>query len=97
MGLVGRTWAVGAPLRRPTPMFGTAFGRLRGIPSMLPAFAGLVGSTAFMLSSTPMESPPVDRLSLVTPFPDGDATNTTTLRLHEIAAGRPCVLHLFTG
>ena len=66
---------------------------------MLPAFAGLVGSaSAFVLSSTPMESPPVERLSLVTPFPtDGDATNTTTLRLHEIAAGRPTVLHLFTG
>ena len=65
---------------------------------MLPAFAGLVGSaSAFVLSSTPMESPPVERLSLVTPFPDGDATNTTTLRPHEIAAGRPTVLHLFTG
>ena len=66
---------------------------------MLPAFAGLAGSaSAFVLSSTPMESPPVERLSLVTPFPrDGDATNTTTLRLHEIAAGRPTVLHLFTG
>ena len=64
---------------------------------MLPAFAGLVGSaSAFVLSSTPMESPPVERLSLVTPL-DGDATNTTTLRLHEIAAGRPTVLHLFTG
>jgi len=43
-----------------------------------------------------MESAPVDHLSLVTPFPDGNATNKT-LRLHEIAAGRPCVLHLFTG
>ena len=67
--------------------------RFRGL---LPAaVAGLVGtSSALVLSAT--ESAPVDRLGLVTPFPGGDATGTT-LRLQEIAAGRPCVLHLFTG
>ena len=43
-----------------------------------------------------MMEAPVDRLNLVTPYPHGVATDTT-LRLHEIAAGRPCVLHLFTG
>jgi len=41
-----------------------------------------------------MESPPVDRLSLVAP--SGDAAGTTLL-LQELAAGRPLVLHLFTG
>ena len=72
-------------------------GRLRGIRSILPAVAGLVGtSSALTLSSAAMESAPVDHLSLVTPFPDGDATDKK-LRLQEIAAGRPCVLHLFTG
>ena len=67
--------------------------RLRG--AILPAVVGLFGtSTALQLSAT--DSAPVDRLGLITPFPGGDATGTT-LRLHEIAAGRPVVLHLFTG
>ena len=66
--------------------------RFRGL---LPAaIAGLAGTSALVLSAT--ESAPVDRLGLVTPFPGGDPTGTT-LRLQEIAAGRPCVLHLFTG
>ena len=39
---------------------------------------------------------PVDYLYLVTPYPHGLATDTK-LHLKEIAAGRPCVLHLFTG
>ena len=43
-----------------------------------------------------MESAPVDNVTLVTPFPGGDATGTT-VQLHEIAAGRPVVLHMFTG
>jgi len=77
------------------PMLGAALGHLRGISSILPAVAALVGTaSALELSST--ESAPVDRLGLITPFPDGDATGTT-LRLREIAAGRPVVLHLFTG
>ena len=41
-------------------------------------------------------APPVDRLKLVTPYPHALATNTE-LRLLEVAAGKPCVLHLFTG
>ena len=68
---------------------------LRGrLPSVLPALAALLGSSSAFV--VPMERPPVDRLGLITPFPGGDATGTT-LRLHEIAAGRPVVLHLFTG
>ena len=47
------------------------------------------------LTST-MDAAPVDRLNLVTPYPHGMATNTQ-LSLKEITAGRPCVLHLFTG
>lgn len=43
-----------------------------------------------------MVRPPVDRLKLVTPYPHALATNTE-LRLLEVAAGKPCVLHLFTG
>ena len=76
-------------------MLGAALGRLRGISSILPVVVGVIGtSSALVLSAT--ESAPVDRLGLVAPFPDGDATGTT-LRLQEIAAGRPVVLHLFTG
>ena len=41
-------------------------------------------------------SPPVDRLRLVTPYPDARATSTE-LRLSEVTAGKPAVLHLFTG
>ena len=68
---------------------------LRGrLPSVLPALAALLGSSSAFV--VPMESPPVDRLSLVAPFPMGDAAGTT-LRLQELAAGRPLVLHLFTG
>ena len=68
---------------------------LRGrLPSVLPALAALLGSSSAFV--VPMESPPVDRLSLVTPFPAGDAAGTA-LRLQELAAGRPLVLHLFTG
>ena len=66
---------------------------LRGrLPSVLPALAALLGSSSAFV--VPMESPPVDRLSLVAPL--GDAAGTT-LRLQELAAGRPLVLHLFTG
>ena len=39
---------------------------------------------------------PVDRLKLVTNYPHGLATDTE-LRLRDLAAGKPCVLHLFTG
>jgi hypothetical protein len=39
---------------------------------------------------------PVDKLRLVTPYPHALATGTE-LRLKEITAGKPCVLHLFTG
>ena len=67
----------------------------RGISSILPAVVGLFG-TASALVLSERDSAPVDRVGLIAPFPDGDATGTT-LRLHEIAAGRPCVLHLFTG
>ena len=72
-------------------MLGAELGRLH----ILPVVVGLFGTaSALVLSSA--ESAPVDRLGLVAPFPDGDATGMT-LRLQEIAAGRPCVLHLFTG
>ena len=43
----------------------------------------------------PMQAP-VDRLRLVTPYPHGRATDTE-MRLSEIVAGKPAVLHLFTG
>jgi|EP00966_Prymnesium_polylepis_P019447 hypothetical protein len=85
--LVGRAAAPIAAL----PMLRHALGR-GGISSI--AIAGLVGTSSALVLST--DSAPVDRLGLVAPFPDGDATGTT-LRLQEIAAGRPVVLHLFTG
>jgi len=43
-----------------------------------------------------MDKAPVDKLKLVTPYPHGLATNTE-LRLAEVTAGKPAVLHLFTG
>lgn len=43
----------------------------------------------------PVEAP-VDRLRLVTPYPHALATDTE-LRLNEVSAGKPAVLHLFTG
>ena len=43
-----------------------------------------------------MVAAPVDRLRLVTNYPHCLATDTE-LRLSEIAAGKPTVLHLFTG
>ena len=42
------------------------------------------------------DAPPVDRLRLVTSYPHALATDTE-LRLKEVAAGKPTVLHLFTG
>tara|TARA_B110001452_G_scaffold249075_1_gene236317 strand:+ start:111 stop:338 length:228 start_codon:yes stop_codon:yes gene_type:complete len=75
-------------------MLRSALGRARAV---LPAVVGLFGtSSALVLSSAAMESAPVDNVTLVTPFPGGDVTGTT-LQLHEIAAGRPVVLHMFTG
>ena len=73
-------------------------GRLRSLPSRLRTTSRVVTlSQSCQSSSNAMAmKAPVDRLNLVTPFPHGRATDTT-LRLHEIAAGRPCVLHLFTG
>ena len=43
-----------------------------------------------------VDTAPVDRLRLVTPYPHALATDTE-LRLQEITAGKPAVLHLFTG
>lgn len=41
-------------------------------------------------------APPVDKLRLVTPYPHALDTKTE-LRLKDIMAGKPAVLHLFTG
>jgi len=43
-----------------------------------------------------MDAPPVDKLKLVTPYPHALATNTE-VRLLEVTAGKPTVIHLFTG
>ena len=43
-----------------------------------------------------MVAPPVDKLHLVTPYPHAKATDTV-MRLSEVTAGKPAVLHLFTG
>lgn len=43
-----------------------------------------------------MDTAPVDKVCLVTPYPHGLATNTE-LSIKEISSGRPTVLHLFTG
>lgn len=43
-----------------------------------------------------MDSAPVEKLRLVTPYPHGLPTSTELL-LSEVAAGKPTVLHLFTG
>ena len=42
------------------------------------------------------DRPPVDKLKLVTPYPHALATDTE-LRLLEVTAGKPAVLHMFTG
>ena len=63
---------------------------LLSLPSLPPSHTP--SSTSAMGSS----SPPVDRLRLVTPYPDARATSTE-LRLSEVTAGKPAVLHLFTG
>jgi hypothetical protein len=39
---------------------------------------------------------PVERLRLVTPFPEAKAT-TQELRLSELRSAVPVVLHLYTG
>ena len=43
-----------------------------------------------------MVAAPVDRLKLVMNYPVSKATDTE-LRLSEVAAGKPVVLHLFTS
>jgi hypothetical protein len=40
--------------------------------------------------------PPIDSVQLVRPYPDARPTKDA-LPLSAIAAGRPTVLHLFTG
>ena len=43
-----------------------------------------------------MDAAPVERLRLVTPYPRALAANTE-IKLSEVAAGKPVVIHLFTG
>ena len=43
-----------------------------------------------------MDTAPVDKLRLVLNYPKALATDTE-IRLSEVSAGKPTVLHLFTG
>ena len=60
-------------------------------PLLLDAAAS-AGAALFTMGT----APPVDKLRLVTPYPHALDTKTE-LRLKDIMAGKPAVLHLFTG
>jgi len=44
-----------------------------------------------------MNRPPVELVSVVSAYPDSKPLLDTVLPLEAITAGRPAVLHLFTG